>query len=738
MGVQSELELEKIFIEQLVSKGYERVVIKDSDEFRENFKVQLEKHNNIEFSESEFTRIMTHLEGGTIFEKSEKLRGGYLLTRESGEVKHISFIDGKDRGRNIFQVSNQITMKNRYETRYDVTILINGLPLTQVELKKRGVELEQAFNQICRYQSHSYTGLFNFIQLFVISNGVNTKYFSNNRELNFCQSFFWTDRENNRYSQLEKFTEQFLEKNHIVKMITDYIVHNVSQKSLMVLRPYQVYAVEGIISQVENFPNYILSFIFYKFLSQQMEDFANELLQPDELTFFEISDREEYIQAVRKNSIKQLGYFIEPDYLFHKLAFRARTKEMVIEDLVKAMKGIEESTLGQESEHAFVGLFEDVDLTSNKLGKTITEKNSLICDVLRHIDDISFKFEDTEMDILGDAYEYLISQFASGAGKKAGEFYTPQQVSKILAKIVTHGKERIKSVYDPTCGSGSLLLRVSKEKKVSHFYGQEKNPTTYNLARMNMILHGVRFSDFNIEQGDTLEDPQHMEMKFDAVVANPPFALNWSANQTFLSDDRFASVGKLAPKTKAEYAFVQHMIHQLDDEGTMATVLPHGVLFRGSAEGTIREFLIREKNCLDAVIGLPGGIFYGTPIATVILVFKKKRENRDNILFIDASNYFEKIKSQNYLRDEDVERIIEVYGKRESIEKFSHLATLKEIEENDYNLNIPRYVDTFEEEEKIDLDMVAEKLEAIQIKKALVAEGIKKYCGELKIKAPIF
>ncbi len=352
---------------------------------------------------------------------------------------------------------------------------------------------------------------------------------------------------------------------------------------------------------------------------------------------------------------------------------------MVIEDLTKALKLVEESALGHDSEQDFTGLFEDVDLTSSKLGRTVGQKNTLISEVIKHLDEIKFKHEDTEIDVLGDAYEYLIGEFASGAGKKAGEFYTPQQVSKILAKLVTVGKKKLKSVYDPTCGSGSLLLRVAKESKVSHFYGQELNTTTYNLARMNMILHDVKFSDFDILQGDTLEEPHHKEERFEAVVANPPFSAKWSANQIFLSDERFASYGKLAPKTKADFAFVQHMIHQLDDNGTMATVLPHGVLFRRAAEGVIRKYLIEEKNYLDAVIGLPANIFYGTSIPTCILVFKKCREVSDNVLFIDASKLSEKNKNQNYLSDKDVKKIIETYKKREEIEKFSHLTTMEEI-----------------------------------------------------------
>ncbi|SUA95732.1 Probable type I restriction enzyme BthVORF4518P M protein [Myroides odoratus] len=337
------------------------------------------------------------------------------------------------------------------------------------------------------------------------------------------------------------------------------------------------------------------------------------------------------------------------------------------------------------------------------------------------------------MDVLGDAYEYLIGQFASGAGKKAGEFYTPQEVSKILAKIVTTGKNRLKSVYDPTCGSGSLLLRVAREvKDVNNFYGQEMNRTTYNLARMNMILHGVHYLKFDIKQEDTLEHPQHLnDMPFEAIVANPPFSANWSANPLFLSDDRFSQYGKLAPASKADFAFVQHMIYHLAENGTMAIVLPHGVLFRGAAELHIRKYLIEQKNYLEAVIGLPANIFYGTSIPTCILVFKKCKEDPNHILFIDASKDFEKVKNQNMLREEHIEKIVDTYRNRTVIEKYSHLATLEEVAENDYNLNIPRYVDTFEEEEEIDIHAVMKEIKSLEAKRAELDKEIDVYFKEL-------
>jgi len=486
------------------------------------------------------------------------------------------------------------------------------------------------------------------------------------------------------------------------------------------------------------FKNYILGFIFYKYLSEKMDSYLNKELKHDNLTFTESYSQEKYKEVLKKVAIDNLGYFLEPICLFQNVVIKAKNNDFILEDLERALKRISDSSTGYESENDFENLFEDVDLQSSKLGRSVDDKNKLISKILLHLSDIDFKIDDEEKDILGDAYEYLISQFASNAGKKAGEFYTPQEISKILAKIVTLGKKKLKSVYDPTCGSGSLLLRVARESEVSDFFGQELNQTTYNLARMNMILHDVPFADFDIRQGNSLESPQHKGMKFEAIVANPPFSAKWSSDSHFLDDERFSAYGKLAPKSKADFAFLQHMIHHLDENGTMGIVLPHGVLFRGAAEGVIRKYLVEEKNYLDAVIGLPANIFYGTSIPTVVLVFKKCRTDDADILFIDASKDFEKVKNQNKLRKEDINKTINTYKNREEIEKYSHKATLKEIEENDFNLNIPRYVDTFEEEEPIDLDEVITKLKKNKEEMEKVDLEIEKYCKELGIKSPIF
>ncbi len=489
----------------------------------------------------------------------------------------------------------------------------------------------------------------------------------------------------------------------------------------------------------DEFRDYILGFIFYKYLSEKMEIYANSILEQDNIQFRDIKENtskgKEYIEAIKEEALETLGYFLKPSELFSEIAKRGSSgsNTFILEDLQKILTNVQLSTMGTQSEEDFDNLFEDMDLNSTKLGKTAEARNAIIAKVLVHLDEIDFKLEHTELDVLGDAYEYLIGQFASGAGKKAGEFYTPQEVSKILAKIVTTGKNRLKSVYDPTCGSGSLLLRVAREvKDVNNFYGQEMNRTTYNLARMNMILHGVHYLKFDIKQEDTLEHPQHLnDMPFEAIVANPPFSANWSANPLFLNDDRFSQYGKLAPSSKADFAFVQHMIYHLAENGTMAIVLPHGVLFRGAAELHIRKYLIEQKNYLDAVIGLPANIFYGTSIPTCILVFKKCRETPDDILFIDASKEFEKVKNQNMLREEHINKIVDTYRNRIAIDKYSHLASLKEVAENDYNLNIPRYVDTFEAEEEIDIQAVMQEIKSLEAKRAELDKEIDVYFKEL-------
>ena len=470
------------------------------------------------------------------------------------------------------------------------------------------------------------------------------------------------------------------------------------------------------------FMYFSLGFIFYKYLSEKIEKFADEILADDKVTFRELwkrsdADAEELKGDVKTECLENIGYFVEPPFLFSSIIESIKFKENILPMLERSLKRIEDSTLGQESEEDFGGLFSDIDLASPKLGKTADDKNTLISNVLLALDDIDFGLDEaSEIDILGDAYEYMISQFAAGAGD-----------------IVTTGTARLRNVYDPTCGSGSLLIRAARNGRAEDIFGQEKNPTTFNLARMNMLLHGIKFSNFSIENGDTLEADAFEDRQFDAVVANPPFSATWSADTKFLSDDRFSKAGVLAPKSKADYAFILHMVHHLNEGGTMACVAPHGVLFRGNAEGKIRQFLIETKNYIDAIIGLPANIFYGTSIPTCILVLKKCREEDDNILFIDASKEFEKVKTQNKLRPEHIEKIVSTYRERKEIERYSHLASLDEVRENDYNLNIPRYVDTFEEEEPIDIQAVMADIKKLEAERAELDKEIEGYLKELGI-----
>ena len=501
----------------------------------------------------------------------------------------------------------------------------------------------------------------------------------------------------------------------------------------------------------DEFRDYILGFIFFKYLSEKIQQFADGELAQESLKFAELdetaTDGKAYIAALHDAALDELGYFLKPSELFHSIAMRGSNQHdangvgeshnFILGDLTKILKNIEQSTMGTDSADDFVNLFEDLDLTSSKLGKTEKEKNDLVAKVLVHLDKIDFNLSDTNADVLGDAYEYLIGEFASGAGKKAGEFYTPQPVSTLLAKLVTANKQNLKSVYDPTCGSGSLLLRVKREAtSVDKIYGQELNRTTYNLARMNMILHDVHYADFDIKQEDTLEKPQHKDLRFDAIVANPPFSAQWSASQLHMNDDRFSVYGKLAPSSKADMAFVQHMIYHLAEEGTMAVVLPHGVLFRGAAEGHIRQYLIEQINCLDAVIGLPANIFYGTSIPTCVLVLKKCRKYPNDILFIDASQHFEKVKTSNVIRPEHIQKIVDSYKARTNEDKYSHVASIESVKANDYNLNIPRYVDTFEAEAAIDLASISEQLIALDKASKETDKTIAAFCKELGIAPP--
>ena len=479
------------------------------------------------------------------------------------------------------------------------------------------------------------------------------------------------------------------------------------------------------------YKNYILAFLFYRYLSDHQAQYLldQDILTPKEgeslndayLREAAGDDLQDYLQDLSES----LGYAIAPEDTWESLVSKIDNSEIVASDYQTIFENFNKNvSLNKEAEADFSGIFSDVNLGDSRLGSSTPERAKSLNKVVKLVDTVNYK-DEAGRDVLGEIYEYLIGQFAANAGKKGGEFYTPFQVSQILAKLVTLGKEAKGSftVYDPTMGSGSLLLTVRNELKggdrpgAIKFFGQEWSTTTYNLARMNLMMHGVSYTNMTLRNGDTLESdwPDGMDAQgidrprsFDAVVANPPYSANWDNSDSKLKDPRFQEYGKLAPKSKADFAFILHSIYHLNNKGTMAIVLPHGVLFRGAAEGVIREALIK-KNYLDAVIGLPANLFYGTSIPTTILVFKKNRDRRD-VLFIDASSEFEKGKNQNRLTEENIQKIIETYEKREDVEKYAHVASIEEIEENEYNLNIPRYVDTFEEEEEIDIEEVLKQI----------------------------
>lgn len=456
------------------------------------------------------------------------------------------------------------------------------------------------------------------------------------------------------------------------------------------------------------YKDYLLGIVFYKYLSDSFLIKVYDMICDDKpeslkeaLEAYKEELKGEYAEDLVKEMRDECHYVIEPELTYTYFADAARNNAFNREQLQKAFNNIE------QSDPIFADLFTDIDLYSNRLGTGDQKQSDTVANLIKEIDKADLLNSDAE--ILGNAYEYLIGQFASETGKKAGEFYTPQAVSKILTRIAIAGQEKKRglSVYDPCMGSGSLLLnakKYSEQPQYIKYYGQELNTSTYNLARMNMFLHGIVAENQKLRNGDTLDGdwPTDEETDFNMVLMNPPYSAKWSVAAGFLQDERFSEYGVLAPKSKADYAFLLHGLYHLKNNGTMAIVLPHGVLFRGAAEGKIREKLLRAGN-IYAVIGLPANLFYNTSIPTCIIILKKHRDGRD-VLFIDASKKFNKGKKQNEMLDEHIDEVMNLYTKRETVEKEAFLASFEDIEKNDFNLNIPRYVDTFEEEEPIDLN----------------------------------
>jgi type I restriction enzyme M protein len=465
------------------------------------------------------------------------------------------------------------------------------------------------------------------------------------------------------------------------------------------------------------YKNYLLGLVFYKYLSDHLLYKAAELLEEEPKSLdeaqkiYENNFSDDEIRDILLSELQATyGYTLEPHETYTAIIEKISNRTFELVELEQAFRDIE------QSDKIYLGLFNDVDLQSTRLGPNPQKRNDRISAVMLRLAQVDL----TEYggDALGDAYEYLIGQFASESGKKAGEFYTPQAVSNLMTQIAILGKEdkRGLTVYDPTMGSGSLLLNAkaySKQPNSIYYFGQEVNTTTLNLARMNMILHNVGIGQQKFRNGDTLDDdwPTDEPTNFDMVLMNPPYSSKWSSSNAFLEDSRFAPYGKLPPKSRADFAFLLHGYYHLRTDGTMAIVLPHGVLFRSGAEATIRQNLL-ENGAIDTVIGLPENLFFNTSIPTTIIILKKDRDNRD-VLFIDASKEFTKIRNQNVMNEEHIEKIIDVYKNREFMDKFAYVAEFDEIVENDYNLNIPRYVDTFEEPEPIDVVQVSKDIQEI-------------------------
>ena len=515
----------------------------------------------------------------------------------------------------------------------------------------------------------------------------------------------------------------------------------------------------------DDFRDYMLSFLFLRYLSYNYEEAAKKELGKDypnlpetdkktPLSVWYASNKDEVVDFEQQMR-RKVHYVIEPAHLWSNISEMARTQnpELLV-TLESGFRYIENESF----ESAFQGLFSEINLNSEKLGKTSAERNKKLCTIIQKIAEGIAEFS-ADSDTLGDAYEYLIGEFAAGSGKKAGEFYTPQQISTILSEIVTLDsqepktgkKKKLYKVLDMACGSGSLLLNVRKRIKdsggsVGKIYGQEKNITTYNLARMNMLLHGMKDTEFEIFHGDTLENSWSLlnemnpskKTEFDAIVANPPFSLRWEPNDTLAEDFRFKSYG-LAPKSAADFAFLLHGFHFLGKEGTMAIILPHGVLFRGGAEERIRTKLLKD-NHIDTVIGLPSNLFYSTGIPVSILVLKKCKKH-DDVLFINASEHYKQGKRQNTLREgeneepNDIRKIVETYQFRpDHIEKYARRVSMDEIEKNGYNLNISRYVSTSEDEVQIDLKDVNNKLTSINESIKTNTDKHNEYLKELGLK----
>ncbi|UUM19793.1 MULTISPECIES: type I restriction-modification system subunit M [unclassified Mycoplasma] len=491
-----------------------------------------------------------------------------------------------------------------------------------------------------------------------------------------------------------------------------------------------------------DFKTYVLGFLFYRYISENLVHYINKDARENGLLDFDYEkcDDSEIDEDIKKGIIKGIGYFIKPSDLFINVQKRALDDPDLNINLQRIFSSIEKSASGNESQEDFEGLFNDLDFNSQKLGKEVNDKNKTIIKLLENIGAINLgKTSQSSVDIFGDAYEFLLSMYASSAGKSGGEFFTPPEVSTLLATIAIDNKKQINKVYDPTCGSGSLLLKAikllgeNKNNITGGFYGQEINITTFNLCRMNMFLHDVEYDKFNIRNGDTLLNPMHLDQKpFDVIVSNPPYSLKWegSDNPTLINDSRFKDAGVLAPKSKADLAFVMHSLDHLSEDGVAAIVCFPGVFYRAGAEQKIRKYLVDTVNAIEAIIQMPDNLFYGTSIATTILVLRRNKKD-NNILFIDASDIVEKAKKGNKLSQANIDQIAKLYFDRKDVENLAKVVSKEEIANNNYNLSVSQYLQKKTQEEVIDIKELNAQIKEITAKQDQLRTQIDKIIEEL-------
>ncbi len=489
-----------------------------------------------------------------------------------------------------------------------------------------------------------------------------------------------------------------------------------------------------------DFKQYILGIMFYRYISENITNYINEGERKAGDTNFDYAKlKDSEAEPERNNLVKEKGFFILPSELFSNVVKSARDDENLNETLERIFNNIENSAKGAESEDDFSGLFDDIDVNSNKLGATVGKRNEKLVKILEGIANINLgNYQDNQIDAFGDAYEFLMTMYASNAGKSGGEFYTPQEVSELLTKLAIVGKTSVNKVYDPACGSGSLLLKsakiLGKENVRNGFYGQEINLTTYNLCRINMFLHDIGYDKFDIACEDTLTTPQHWDDEpFEVIVSNPPYSIKWAGddNAVLINDPRYSPAGVLAPKSKADFAFIMHSLSWLATNGTASIVCFPGILYRGGAEQKIRKYLI-DNNFVDCIIQLPDNLFFGTSIATCIMVLKKSKKD-NNTLFIDATNECVKVTNNNKLTDENINNIVDIFTKREDKEYVAKLVSNKEIEENDYNLSVFTYVEKEDTREKIDIDVLNKEIDEIVARENILREEIKKIISEIEV-----